>query len=385
MKLATLLLIVLGSFSLLRAQDEERLDSGRRFEGVIGEKLNVTLLLESTLQEDGDVSYSGNYHYHKTGVPIRLGQVPGKDGLLRFHENETNNIEGHETFTGQWSVKLEKDGITGTWSSPDGKKKLPISLKESYPAGSARTVTTQLESVQTLRKNGQKKGFEIKVRYVQLAAKSVGAKSINRVLRQDAWNVPVNAEDESPKVPENPSEKDILAAMRLVPESDADEDWEGAYVESVDDSQRVIMNESGFLTVEYNTWTYTGGAHGNYGSSYRSFDMESGQELLLEDLVKPGYEKRWAELGAAELRAQEGVKAATPLTEVGLFEDELELNETWFLTPGGIGFSYDPYEIASYARGMVQFVLPWKDILQDLKPGTKIYEIASRIGAKDKN
>jgi hypothetical protein len=384
MKLATLLLIVLGSFSLLCAQDEERLDSGRRFEGVIGEKLNVTLLLESTLQEDGNVSYSGNYHYHKTGVPIRLGPVPSKDGLLRFHENETNNIEGHETFTGQWAVKLEKDVITGTWSSPDGKKKLPISLKESYPAGSSRTVTTQLESVQTLRKNGQKKGFEIKVRYVQLAAKSVGAKSINRVLRQDAWNVPVNAEDESPKVPENPSEKDILAAMQLVPESDADEDWDGAYVESVDDSQRVIMNESGFLTVEYNTWTYTGGAHGNYGSSYRSFDMESGQELLLEDLVKPGYEKRWAELGAAELRAQEGAKATAPLTEVGLFEDKLELNETWFLTPGGIGFSYDPYEIASYARGMVQFVLPWKDILQDLKPGTKVYEIASRIGGKDK-
>lgn len=384
MKLAALFLIVLGSFSLLRAQDEERLDSGRRFEGVIGKKLNVTLLLESTLQENGDISYIGNYHYHKTGVPIRLGQVPGKDGLLRFHENETNNIEGHETFTGQWSVKLEKDGITGTWSSPDGKKKLPINLKESYPTGSARTVTTQLESVQTLRKNGQKKGFEIKVRYVQLAAKSVGAKSINRVLRQDAWNVPVNAEDESLKVPENPSEKDILAAMQLVPESDADEDWDGAYVESVDDSQRVIMNESGFLTVEYNTWTYTGGAHGNYGSSYRSFDMESGQELLLEDLVKPGYEKRWPELGAAELRAQEGAKAATPLTEVGLFEDKLELNETWFLTPGGIGFSYDPYEIASYARGMIQFVLPWKDILQDLKPGTKVYEIASRIGGKDK-
>ncbi|TDU70973.1 uncharacterized protein DUF4163 [Prosthecobacter fusiformis] len=384
MKCTALFLAAICSLGLLHAQEDTSGDAGRRFEGTIGENLKITLLLESTLDEDGETSYDGAYHYHKTGIPISLTQVPDAGELIRLRENEGSDAEGRETFTGQWAVKLDGTDITGTWSTPDGKKKLPISLRESYPAGSVRVVTTQLESVQTLRKNGGKRGFEIKVRYLQLASRTAAAAEINRVLRQDALNVPVNEDEDPTHIPENPTEKDILAAMVMKEEAGEDEDWEAAFVESVDDSQSVMMNESGFLTVEYVTWTYTGGAHGNYGSSYRSFDLESGQELLLEDLVKTGYEKRWATLGAAELLLQQGLKPDAPLTEVGLFEDTLELNETWFLTPGGIGFSYDPYEIGPYGRGMIQFVLPWKDILPDLKPGSRIYDMASRLGAKTK-
>jgi len=47
--------------------------------------------------------------------------------------------------------------------------------------------------------------------------------------------------------------------------------------------------------------------------------------------------------------------------------------------PGGIGFNYPPYEIASYARGPVEFILPWKEIISDLKPGTKVHAIASKL------
>ena len=45
--------------------------------------------------------------------------------------------------------------------------------------------------------------------------------------------------------------------------------------------------------------------------------------------------------------------------------------------PGGIGFYYAPYEIGPYAAGSYEFVLPWKDIVDDLKPGTAVHKLAT--------
>ncbi len=88
------------------------------------------------------------------------------------------------------------------------------------------------------------------------------------------------------------------------------------------------------------------------------------------------------ELGAAALREQAGVGPKAPLTDAGLFEDKLELNENWYLMPGGIGYSYDPYEIGPYAAGQISFNLEWKDIAADLKPGSALSEFASRFTKK---
>jgi hypothetical protein len=52
--------------------------------------------------------------------------------------------------------------------------------------------------------------------------------------------------------------------------------------------------------------------------------------------------------------------------------------------PGGIGFSYAPYEIGPYALGSIEFILPWKDVIDDLKPGTKVHEMAAKLVGKAK-
>lgn len=393
-RLLLFLAVFTGLTSALPAQaqdesKEEKSDSQRRFEGSIGGSLGIVLLLDERPGDEGYPLYDGAYYYRKTGVPIALGQhsEPDEETVV-FRENELFDGEGESTFTGQWTVKIEGDSITGTWSSKDGKKKLPIELKESYPQGSVPVVTTAVESVQTFRLDDVENGAETRVRYVQLDADSAPVQEINRVLRQDAWNVQGLTEEDEEEVPENPSEKDILKAVLASTEpledEEGEDEMEDPFVHSITDEQKVLMNEGGHFTVEYLTAVYEGGAHGNSSKVFRSFDLNTGKELVLEDLVKPGYEKRWAELGAAELRAKAGLKPDAPLTDAGLFEDKLELNATWYLTPGGIGFSYDPYEISPYALGYVEFVLPWKDIFIDLKPGTGVYRLAEPLVPKDK-
>jgi hypothetical protein len=98
--------------------------------------------------------------------------------------------------------------------------------------------------------------------------------------------------------------------------------------------------------------------------------------------VNQGYEEKWASLGRAALLEQRGLKPGSSLVKAGLYEDHLELNTTWFLVPGGIGFRYSSYEIAPYSAGQYEFILPWKDIIKHLKPGTKVHEIAKGVLSK---
>ncbi len=63
--------------------------------------------------------------------------------------------------------------------------------------------------------------------------------------------------------------------------------------------------------------------------------------------------------------------AKTSLTEGGLFENKLAANNNFFLTGAGIGFSYMPYEIASYAMGEVVIFIPYSDFGKNLNPAFK--------------
>jgi hypothetical protein len=357
-----------------------------RYDGTIGKDLGITLILTREQTDDGEGLWSGTYHYHKTGLPIHLSETPGADETITFRENESVDAEGNDTYTGLWTVKVQDDEIEGSWASKDGKKKLPIVLKESYPFGSVRTPVTSVAFSHIERRNDSRRGREL--HYLQVTGDSPALRKVNDILRRYAHEAFREITDEevnqgAPKKPTGPAPTAKQIEEAVLADADLPDDEEGIEaVYSQIEKSDVVMNENGFLTIEHHTWSYEGGAHGNYANGYTSFDLETGEELTLTDLVKPGYEQRWAALGAAEIKAAMHVKPDAPLTEAGLFEDKLEITDNWYLTPGGIGFCYNPYEIASYAQGAVSFVLPWNSIAQDLKPGTRVADLANAIIAR---
>lgn len=50
---------------------------------------------------------------------------------------------------------------------------------------------------------------------------------------------------------------------------------------------KVIYNEHHLLCVEEFGYFYSGGAHGNYGFSYRVYNLMTGEQLQLEDIFPP--------------------------------------------------------------------------------------------------
>lgn len=94
------------------------------------------------------------------------------------------------------------------------------------------------------------------------------------------------------------------------------------------------------------------GAHGIYGSSFYMFDRATGERLAITDLVDNTEEEIMAI--AAEYAEMIGRPYSEGQEQTALEQDRL------FLTGDGIGLSYDIYELASYAEGATDIVIPFE-------------------------
>jgi hypothetical protein len=95
--------------------------------------------------------------------------------------------------------------------------------------------------------------------------------------------------------------------------------------------------------------------------------------------LKPGWRDPLNVLAEAQLRAQYELKESDSLNDKGpLFEDVFELNDNWFLSPEGLGFSFDPYEIGPYAAGFIELVIPYSKLKAWVKPGSALERIVTQ-------
>lgn len=123
----------------------------------------------------------------------------------------------------------------------------------------------------------------------------------------------------------------------------------------------VELNDGKWLTVSISNFSYTGGAHGNYGTYYLTIDVGNRKKLGLEDVFKPGYEAVLIPLLEKKVREYFEMEPDTPLNEF-LFENKVPVTDNFGLLKDGILFDYPPYEIASYAAGEISFLVSYEEI-----------------------
>ncbi|MCF8216362.1 MAG: DUF3298 and DUF4163 domain-containing protein [Chlorobium sp.] len=131
----------------------------------------------------------------------------------------------------------------------------------------------------------------------------------------------------------------------------------------------VLLNRQGVLTVSLSTQSYTGGAHGSYGTRFFVFDVRSGKRLGVEDLFIAGFEDRLNSLIDSRYRQMRGLSKTERLDgEKGrLFENGIRFNGNVALTPEGVTFFYNNYEIAAYVYGSTAIALSFRDVEDILK------------------
>lgn len=117
----------------------------------------------------------------------------------------------------------------------------------------------------------------------------------------------------------------------------------------------VKYNKDGILSLVQTFYTYTGGAHGMTLLDAVNLDLVNQKELTLADIL-PELERQKAVI-LAEINRQIAIDPSQ------YFMDYLPvdyLNEdNFYLTEEGLVIFYQLYEIAPYASGIQEFVIPW--------------------------
>lgn len=130
--------------------------------------------------------------------------------------------------------------------------------------------------------------------------------------------------------------------------SDSDVVYDPGYPreEDLHTSCGVIWNGSGVVCMDFSYYEYTGGAHGNSGGQSYCFNLKSGKQITLNDIFLNGYDTILNHLTDSILGGESDL-------------DSVNFNDDFSVSPEGISFNYDPYEIASYAGGSFFAFIPW--------------------------
>jgi hypothetical protein len=117
-----------------------------------------------------------------------------------------------------------------------------------------------------------------------------------------------------------------------------------------------------YITMGMNKSDYTGGAHGNYGTTLLTFDRKTQKEITHTDLFSTEAFEKLGPILETYYKKQYGLQDDEPVNETLLVES-IEPTVNCGIVGRGVLFMYNPYEIASYAQGIQEIWLPF-DVLK---------------------
>lgn len=123
-----------------------------------------------------------------------------------------------------------------------------------------------------------------------------------------------------------------------------------------------VMATPKVLFYQLDHYSFTGGAHPNSFTSYHAFDGKTGEEREMKTFIADSL----ALLNIVEKKFREIEKLApgANLEEAGYFlaNHRFFVAANYVFTTKGVLFYYNPYEIAAYARGPIEFTIPYSEL-----------------------
>jgi hypothetical protein len=140
---------------------------------------------------------------------------------------------------------------------------------------------------------------------------------------------------------------------------------------------QVVANSARIFSLSISIEGYTGGAHPNTRVDYRSYDPKNGRRYQLGDWLKKGYEAALQTAGEKAFRKARDLSAEVDLNDAGFtFDQGFQLNDNYAATPKGLLFYFNPYEIASYADGPTELIIPYSELKDWLLPKSPLRDLA---------
>jgi hypothetical protein len=109
---------------------------------------------------------------------------------------------------------------------------------------------------------------------------------------------------------------------------------------------------------------FTGGAHGGGGKYFISVNPMTAKAVMLDDVLRRGYKEALRAEGEKAFRLNHHLLDTASLITNGFQfpENKFKLNDNYGFRRDGIVFVFNSYEIASYAEGPTEILIPYEKI-----------------------
>ena len=140
-------------------------------------------------------------------------------------------------------------------------------------------------------------------------------------------------------------------------------------------SNRITYSDDHIITIQKDLYTYSAGAaHGLHGVGNYSLDRKSKDVISEGDLFIDGYGPELNKVLQRALIKSLGRKTAQEVEkEDGIYVADLTSNDNFRLDAKGMTYTYNPYEIAPYAMGVIEFFIPYEEVRHLLRPQSIMY------------
>ena len=312
-----------------------------QYSGTLGGNLAISMAL--TVQGS---HVTGSYYYEKHKVSIRLEGNVDNAGRAQITEYSERGER-----TGVFVGTIMAADFNGTWTSADGKRSLPFALSANgrpAPAGISALGSVTLKTVKIDRSKELCKGNQCATLTISYPRVVSGPAGINAPALAQLVQKTIDEEWSAAK------QNEFLNNARESSTEDPGLPDQG-YNWYLDVTVTPIYNQKGLLVLREQHEEYTGGAHPNHFTKLFNFDATVPRRIALADFLKPGYQQKLDPLVRAELNHREPENS---------FE---HINDNFAITPKGLVFVFDPYEVAPYAAGSFEVTIPWAKISNLLK------------------
>lgn len=139
----------------------------------------------------------------------------------------------------------------------------------------------------------------------------------------------------------------------------------------------IMLNEKGLISTINTVYTFHGGAHGLTHKACHVFDLKTGNPIKLDDIFTDL--ESLNQLLTRKAHVDFKLPETVSLQEFGCIgADSIYATDNFYITREGIGFIYNEYEIACYAGGSFDIMIPIIDLLNYklIKPDSIVMRIA---------
>lgn len=317
--------------------------------------------------------FTGSYQYKSQGKLIWITEKERSGDSVFFSEYPPEPAADEQAGL---VLAFGTNTLSGSWISAAGDKRLPVMLREEYPDGSSRLLAAHLEDTALLIEGKSAPFASVSYRYLLPEPSSpgfLGRSLIGLFANQQttASNVEQALQSEV-----NAYFERYRRETRPLLQEDPDTATMFAFNFSAAKALEVLYNDNGWVVVRNLSGEYTGGMHGYYSSTFLNIDVSGARSWQAGDVfvdtiaLKPMLN----DAAISYFQLKPGKAMANRL-----LVDEVPPTGNMFITPTGIYFVYNPYEIASYADGEILLFLPYSKLTPLL---TEAFRTRMKLGAR---